>query len=69
MALKHTGIELRLITDADMYLMVESGMRGGIATISNRHAKANNPHVQGYDPTEPTQYLTYLDANNLYGAS
>jgi len=69
MALKHTVIELRLITDADMYLMVESGMRGGIATISNRHAKGNNPHVQGYDPTEPTQYLTYLDANNLYGAA
>jgi len=69
MALKHTGTELRLITDANMYLMIESGMRGGIATISNRHAKANNPHVAGYDQAQPTQYITYLDANNLYGAA
>ena len=69
MALKHTAIELSLITDAEMYLMIESGMRGGIATISNRYAKANNPHVQGYDPEKPSQYITYLDANNLYGAA
>ena len=69
MALKHTGIKLKLITDAEMYLMIESGMRGGIATISNRYAGANNVHVRGYDPAEPTQYITYLDANNLYGAA
>ena len=41
--------------------------RGGIATIINRHAMANNPLVQGYDETKPTSYITYLDANNLYG--
>ena len=46
-----------------------SYIRGGIATISNRHAKANNPHVAGYNQAEPTQYIIYLDANNLYAAT
>ena len=34
---------------------------------SKRYAKANNPFVDGYDPSEPKKYITYLDANNLYG--
>jgi len=50
MALKHTKVELDLIEEEDMYLMVESGIRGGISTISNRYSRANNPHVEGYDP-------------------
>jgi len=66
-ALKFTGVELDLITDPDAYLMIENNMRGAIATISHRHAEANNPLVEGYDPTKPTSYITYLDANNLYG--
>jgi len=66
-ALKFTGVELDLITDPDAYLMIENNMRGGIATISHRHASATNPLVEGYDPTKPTSYITYLDANNLYG--
>ena len=44
-------------------------MRGGIAVISKRHALANNPYVEGYDESQPTSYITYLDANNLYGYS
>ena len=33
-----------------------------------RWAKANNPFVGSeYKPGEPTRYLQYLDANNLYG--
>jgi len=67
-ALKFKSVELDLIiTDPDAYLMIENNMRGGIATISHRHAAANNPLVEGYDPTRPTSYITYLDANNLYG--
>jgi len=52
-ALKHTEAELDLTTDPDIYLMVENSMRGGIATISHRHAVANNHLVEGYDPTKP----------------
>ena len=40
-----TGIKLDLITDPDAYLMIENNMRGGTATISHRHAAANNPQV------------------------
>ena len=65
--LKKTEVELVLLTDMDMHLMIERGMRGGISMVSKRHAKANNPRVEGYDPEQPTSYITYLDANNLYG--
>jgi len=63
-ALKFTGIELDLIIDPDAYLMIENNMRGGIATISHRHAEANNPLVEGYDSSKPTSYITYLHAKN-----
>jgi len=68
-ALKFTGVELDLITDPlPIYtVIIENNMRGGIATISHRHALANNPLVEGYDPNKPNSYITYLDANNLYG--
>jgi len=36
MALKHTDADLDLITDPDAYLMLETNLRGGIATISKR---------------------------------
>jgi len=49
--------------------MVENNMRGGIATISQRYARANNPLVEGYDPSKPNSWITYLDANNLYGTA
>ena len=65
--LKKTGVELELLTDLDMHLFIERGMRGGISMASKRYAKANNPRVEGYDPAQPTNYITYLDANNLYG--
>ena len=35
--------------------------------VSKRHARANNPLVEGYNPAEPTNHIIYLDANNLYG--
>ena len=50
-----------------MYLMVEEGIRGGISTITKRYAKANNPYMTNYNPKEPSNYIMYLDTNNLYG--
>ena len=65
--LKKTGVELELLTDHEMHLFVERGIRGGISMVSKRHAKANNPLVTDYDPSKPNSYIMYLDANNLYG--
>ena len=51
-----------------MLLMIESGIRGGIVTISHRHAKANNEYMgTEFDPTKDSKFISYLDANNLYG--
>ena len=65
--LKKTGVKLDLLTDYDMFLFVEKGLRGGISQSSKRFAKANNPLVEDFDSTKPTSYIMYLDANNLYG--
>ena len=65
--LKKTGVKLELLTVYDLHLFIEKGMCGGISMVSKRHAKANNPLVDGYDPEKPSSHILYLDANNLYG--
>ncbi|CAG2184367.1 unnamed protein product [Mytilus edulis] len=50
-----------------MLLMFVKATRGGVSQISHRHGKANHKYMSHYDTTQPTKYLTYLDANNLYG--
>ena len=66
--LKKTSIRLKLLLDPDMLLMFERGIRGGITQSVHRWAQANNPYMGSeYDPSKPTRYLQYLDANNLYG--
>ena len=66
-ALKITKVSLELLKDYDMLMMVEKGIRGGVSMISTRYGKANNPYLKEYDPNLPTKYISYLDANNLYG--
>ena len=65
--LKKIGIRLELLQDPDMLLMFEQGIRGGITQSVHRYASANNPYMEEYDSSRPTNYLQYLDANNLYG--
>ena len=64
---KMTGIELELISDIDMHSLIEKGMRGGISYIAKRYSKENNEYMKCYDNSKESKYITYLDANNLYG--
>ena len=65
--LKETIVKLELLTDYDMLLTVEEGIRGGICHAIHRHAKANNKYMKNNDKNKESSYIQYLDANNLYG--
>ena len=65
--LKKTGVELELLTDIDMLLMVEKGIRGGICQATHRYAKANNKYMNNYDKSIESSYVMFLEAKNLYG--
>ena len=65
--LKKTEVRLELLTENDMLLLVEKGIRGGICHAIHRYAKANNKYMKSYDKNKESSYIQYLDANNLYG--
>ena len=66
--LKMTEVKLELLTDPDMFLFFEKGVRGGASSITKRYAKANNRYMGNeFDPNKPSIYIPYLDANNLNG--
>ena len=65
--IKKTNVNLELLTDVDMLLMIEAGIRGEMCQSTHRYAKANNKYMKNYDKSIESSHLTYLDANNLYG--
>ena len=56
-----TKVELKLISDPDIFLFFEKEMRGGVSYISRRYSKPNNLVTQN------KSQCIYLDATNLYG--
>ena len=66
-ALKKTKINLELLSNIDMLLMVEIGIRRGICHAIQRYAKANNKHMKDYDKNKESSYLKYWEVNNLCG--
>ena len=67
--LRKTEVKLELLTNYDMLLMVEKGIRSGICQVIHRYAKANNKYMKNYDKNAESSYLVFLDANNLYGCA
>ena len=66
-ALQISKVQLEILSYPDMLLMIESGIREGIATISHLHAKANNEYMGSeFDPTKESKFTSYLDVNALY---
>ena len=58
--LKMTDIKLEKISNIDMHLFIEKGLRGGISYLAKRYAKANNKYINDYDPNKPSTFITYL---------
>ena len=67
--LNMTKVKLELISDPDMYIFFEKGMRSGVSYISNRYSKANKKYLKSYDPKQKSKHIIYLDTNNLNGYS
>ena len=65
--LKMTEKDLEVISDIDRYLFIEKGMSKCISYIAKTHSEANNKHMKCYDSSKESKFITYLDANNLYG--
>ena len=58
-ALKKTEAKLELLTDIDMLLIIEKGIREGIFYAIYRYAKANNKYIKDYDKNKESSYLKY----------
>ena len=65
--LKMTKIELKLISNTEVYYFIEKGMKGGVSYINERYNKANCKYMIDYGSSKKSKFIVYLDANNLYG--
>ena len=48
-AFKKTKVKLDLLTNIDMFLMVEKGIRQGICHSIQRYVKADNKYMKDYN--------------------
>ena len=63
---KTAEIKLELLTNIDMVLINEKGIRGIICHAIYRYAKANKKYLKIYDEKR-SSYIQNVDASNLYG--
>ena len=62
-----TKIELELLYDPEQFLFVQNSIRVGVSVVTYRHSTANNEFVPDYNPDDPSTWVLFVDANNLYG--
>ena len=65
--IKRTRVKLELLTDENMLLLFEKGIRGGMCNVIQKYPRANNKYMKNYDITKESIFLIYADANNFYG--
>ena len=59
-ALNRTKVKLNLLTDIDMLLMVEKGIRGGMCHSFYLYAKPNNKYVKDYYKDKESSYTFFF---------
>ena len=62
--LKMTEIELKHISEIDIYLFIDKEMRGGICYMTKRCSKTNNKYMQSYENKK--SIIQILSKNNLF---
>ena len=67
--LKNTEVKLELLTNVDMLLMVEKGIRGEMCHAIHRYTKANNKYMKTMIENKESSFIHYLDVTNLYGCA
>lgn len=55
--MRSTQAEIELISDVDMLLMIEKGIRGGLTSCNLRFCKANNPYIPNYDRSKDSTFI------------
>ena len=58
-AFKKKEVKLELLTDIDMLLMVEKGIKGGLCHTIHQYVKANIKYMKDYDEKKESSYLEY----------
>ena len=56
-ALKRPKVKLDILTDVDMLLMIQKGIRGRIYHSVYRYAKVNNKYMKDYDENKQSSYI------------
>ena len=59
--MKNIKVKIDLLTNIDMLLMVEKGMKCGICHDIHQYAEANNKYMKDYDKNKESSYLSHWD--------
>jgi hypothetical protein len=68
-ALYNEKITLDLITDIDIYNLIEGGIRGEFTSVAQPYKKFNNQFINNYDENKPKSFGLLLDFNSLYACA